>query len=138
MKSLPELRDVASDQLNQASSLPSPSTRLRRALACFPDIDNTLYDAFGQPSLHDFTQLNQYHCHGSRSSSSSQIGFAEKYLCKIFQRTQVPVSPSRALSSRLRSGRSIIKASFGLTLSFNLAPNGRLRRRKPIMPRSRN
>jgi multidrug efflux pump len=64
LKSIPELRDVASDQLNQglvANLVIDRDTAAR--LGILPaDIDNTLYDAFGQRQVSTiFTQLNQYH-----------------------------------------------------------------------------
>src|SRR5713226_564158 len=64
LKSLPELRDVASDQQNlglMANLVIDRDTASR--LGILPaDIDNTLYDAFGQRLVSTiFTQLNQYH-----------------------------------------------------------------------------
>jgi len=50
LKSLPELRDVASDQLNQGllASLTIDRDTAARLGILPADIDNTLYDAFGQ------------------------------------------------------------------------------------------
>jgi multidrug efflux pump len=64
LKSLPELADVASDQLNnglQAKLVIDRETASR--LGVTPQmIDDTLYDAFGQRQVSTmFTQLNQYH-----------------------------------------------------------------------------
>ncbi len=64
MKTVPELRDVASDQLNnglQAALVVDRDTASR--LGINPQaIDDTLYDAFGQRQVSTiFTQLNQYH-----------------------------------------------------------------------------
>src|SRR5690348_8993889 len=64
LQSLPELRDVATDQLN--SGLRTNITIDRDTasrLGIFPQaIDNTLYDAYGQRQVSTiFTQLNQYH-----------------------------------------------------------------------------
>ena len=64
MQTLPELRDVASDQLNdglQASLVIDRDTASR--LGILPQtIDDILYDAFGQRLVSTiFTQLNQYH-----------------------------------------------------------------------------
>ncbi|HEV2421361.1 MAG TPA: multidrug efflux RND transporter permease subunit [Candidatus Acidoferrales bacterium] len=64
METLPELRDVASDQLNdglQASLVIDRDTASR--LGILPQtIDDILYDAFGQRLVSTiFTQLNQYH-----------------------------------------------------------------------------
>jgi multidrug efflux pump len=64
LQTLPELRDVATDQLN--SGLKTKITIDRDTasrLGIFPQaIDNTLYDAYGQRQVSTiFTQLNQYH-----------------------------------------------------------------------------
>lgn len=63
LRSLPDVRDVASDQLNDgllATLVIDRDTASR--LGILPaDIDNTLYDAFGQRQVSTiFTQLNQY------------------------------------------------------------------------------
>ncbi|MGB8457704.1 MAG: efflux RND transporter permease subunit [Candidatus Acidiferrum sp.] len=63
LKSLPAVRDVASDEQNQgllATLVIDRDTASR--LGILPaDIDNTLYDAFGQRQVSTiFTQLNQY------------------------------------------------------------------------------
>ncbi|MGZ4831912.1 MAG: efflux RND transporter permease subunit, partial [Terriglobales bacterium] len=64
LRTRPELRDVASDQQNgglQAAITIDRDTAGR--LGILPaDLDNTLYDAFGQRQVSTiFTQLNQYH-----------------------------------------------------------------------------
>ena len=64
LQTLPQLRDVATDQLNgglQTTVTIDRDTASR--LGIFPQaIDNTLYDAFGQRQVSTiFTQLNQYH-----------------------------------------------------------------------------
>jgi multidrug efflux pump len=64
LKSLPELRDVASDQQNQGllATLTIDRDTAGRLGVLPADIDNTLYDAFGQRQVSTiFTQLNQYH-----------------------------------------------------------------------------
>jgi multidrug efflux pump len=64
LKGLPELRDVASDQQNQGLLAVLTIDRdTASRLGIFPaDVDNTLYDAFGQRLVSTiFTQLNQYH-----------------------------------------------------------------------------
>ncbi len=63
LKSLPQLRDVATDQQTQALELDVNIDRDTAArLGITPqDVDNTLYDAFGQRQVSTmFTQLNQY------------------------------------------------------------------------------
>jgi multidrug efflux pump len=64
LRTLPELRDVASDQQN--SGLKADLVIDRDTAARFgilpQNIDDTLYDAFGQRQVSTiFTQLNQYH-----------------------------------------------------------------------------
>ncbi len=64
LQGIPQLRDVASDQLNnglQANLVIDRDTASR--LGILPQaIDDTLYDAFGQRQVSTmFTQLNQYH-----------------------------------------------------------------------------
>jgi multidrug efflux pump len=64
LKTLPQLRDVATDQQNQAAEVNiviDRDTASRLGVAASA-IDNTLYDAFGQRLVSImFTQLNQYH-----------------------------------------------------------------------------
>jgi multidrug efflux pump len=64
LQTLPELRDVASDQLTGGLRTNISIDRdTASRLGIFPQaIDNTLYDAFGQRQVSTiFTQLNQYH-----------------------------------------------------------------------------
>ncbi|MGB6472862.1 MAG: multidrug efflux RND transporter permease subunit [Candidatus Sulfotelmatobacter sp.] len=64
LHTLPELRDVATDQLNNGLKTNIVIDRdTASRLGIFPQaIDNTLYDAFGQRQVSIiFTQLNQYH-----------------------------------------------------------------------------
>ena len=64
LQTLPELRDVASDQQNgglQAELVIDRDTASRLGITAAA-IDDTLYDAFGQRQVSTmFTQLNQYH-----------------------------------------------------------------------------
>ncbi len=64
LKALPELRDVATDQQNgglETTLVIDRDTASRLGLS-MQQIDNTLYDAFGQRLVSTmFTQLNQYH-----------------------------------------------------------------------------
>ncbi len=64
LEKLPELRDVASDQENgglQAQLVYDRSTAYRLGISA-SDIDETLYDAYGQREVSTiYTQLNQYH-----------------------------------------------------------------------------
>jgi len=64
LKTVPQLRDVATDQQNQASEVNVVIDRdtASRLGVSTSVIDNTLYDAFGQRLVSImFTQLNQYH-----------------------------------------------------------------------------
>ena len=64
LQSLPELRDVATDQLTGGLKTTITIDRdTASRLGIFPQaIDNTLYDAYGQRQVSTiFTQLNQYH-----------------------------------------------------------------------------
>jgi multidrug efflux pump len=64
LQSLPQLKDVASDQLNSglASMLTLDRDTASRLGLTTSTIDNTLYDAFGQRQVSTmFTQVNQYH-----------------------------------------------------------------------------
>jgi len=64
LQALPELRDVATDQLNNGLRTNVTIDRdTASRLGIFPQaIDNKLYDAFGQRQVSTiFTQLNQYH-----------------------------------------------------------------------------
>jgi multidrug efflux pump len=63
-KQLPELRDVATDQQNDGQQVTLVIDRVTasRLGISASQIDNTLYDAFGQRQINTlFTQLNQYH-----------------------------------------------------------------------------
>ncbi len=64
LKTLPELRDIATDQLNgglQTTLVIDRDTASRLGIS-MQTIDDTLYDAFGQRLVSTmYTQLNQYH-----------------------------------------------------------------------------
>jgi multidrug efflux pump len=64
LKTVPELRDIATDQQNQAAmaNLVIDRDTASRMGVNMSTVDNTLYDAFGQRLVSImFTQLNQYH-----------------------------------------------------------------------------
>jgi len=64
LKTLPQLRDIATDQQNQAAmaNLVIDRDTASRMGVNMSVVDNTLYDAFGQRLVSImFTQLNQYH-----------------------------------------------------------------------------
>ena len=131
LKSLPELRDVASDQLNQglvASLVIDRDTASR--LGIFPaDIDNTLYDSFGQRQVSTiFTQLNQYHVVLEVDPQFQQDPASLKYIyVKASSGALIPLSAF----TRFEPGATALALNHQgqfpvVTLSFNLAPNGAL------------
>ena len=64
LKTVPGLRDIATDQMNAglAAQLVVDRDSASRLGVDMTSIDNTLYDAFGQRQVSTiFTQLNQYH-----------------------------------------------------------------------------
>src|SRR5437868_6756068 len=131
LKSLPELRDVASDQLNQGllASLTIDRDTASRLGILPADIDNTLYDAFGQRQVSTiFTQLNQYHVVLEVYPQFQQDPDSLKNIyVKSSNGTQVPLSAF----TRFDPGDSALALNHQgqfpvVTLSFNLAPDGAL------------
>jgi multidrug efflux pump len=131
LKSLPELRDVASDQLNQGlvASITIDRDSAARLGVLPSDIDNTLYDAFGQRQVSTiFTQLNQYHVVMEVDPQFQQNPDSLKDIyVKSSNGTQVPLSAF----TRFDPGDSALALNHQgqfpvVTLSFNLAPNGAL------------
>jgi len=131
LKSLPDLRDVATDQLNDGllATLTIDRDTASR-LGIFPaDIDNTLYDAFGQRQVSTiFTQLNQYHVVLEVENGFQQNPDALK---NIYVRSsngqQVPLS---AFTRFEASNSPLVISHQGqfpvVTVSFNLAPGSSL------------
>jgi multidrug efflux pump len=131
LKTLPELRDVATDQLNDGllATLTIDRDTASR-LGIFPaDIDNTLYDAFGQRQVSTiFTQLNQYHVVMEVDPTFQQDPDSLK---NIYVRSsggqQVPLSAF----TRFEPGSTPLAINHQgqfpvVTISFNLAPGGSL------------
>jgi multidrug efflux pump len=127
LQGLPELRDVASDQLTaglKADLVIDRDTASR--LGILPQaIDDTLYDAFGQRQVSTiFTQLNQYHVVLEADPSFQQ---SPDSLRNIYVHSstgaQVPLSAfthfqqDSALLAINHQGQFPV-----VTLSFNLAP----------------
>src|SRR5712672_1188798 len=131
LKALPDLRDVASDQLNQGlvAALTIDRDSASRLGILPADIDNTLYDAFGQRLVSTiFTQLNQYHVVIEVDPQFQQDPDSLKYIyVKSSNGTQVPLSaftrfePGAAALALNHQGQFPV-----VTLSFNLAPNAAL------------
>jgi len=131
LQSLPELRDVASDQ--QSEGLQSTLTIDRDSAARYgitPQmIDDTLYDAYGQRLVSTmFTQLNQYHV---VLEVDPRFGQNPDSLKDIYVRapggTQVPLSSF----TTLQTGNTPLAVNHqgqfpAVTLSFNLAPGASL------------
>ena len=127
LNALPELRDVASDQLTnglKADLVIDRDTASR--LGILPQaIDDTLYDAFGQRQVSTiFTQLNQYHVVLEADPSFQQSPESLKNIyVHSSNGTQVPLSafthfqPTNALLAINHQGQFPV-----VTLSFNLAP----------------
>jgi len=131
LKSLPELTDVASDQLNQGllASLTIDRDTASRLGILPADIDNTLYDAFGQRQVSTiFTQLNQYHVVLEVDPQFQQDPDSLKNIfVKSSNGTQVPLSAF----TRFDPGATALALNHQgqfpvVTLSFNLAPGAAL------------
>ena len=131
LQSLPELRDVASDQLNQGllASLVIDRDTASRLGVVPADIDNALYDAYGQRQVSTiFTQLNQYHVVLEVDPQFQQDPEALKNLyVKSSNGTQVPLSsfthfdPADTALALNHQGQFPV-----VTISFNLAPGAAL------------
>jgi multidrug efflux pump len=127
LKRLPELRDVASDQLNGGLLVNLTIDRDSASrLGVLPaDIDNTLYDAFGQRQVSTiFTQLNQYHV---VMEVDPQFQQTPDSLKNIYVRSsngmQVPLSAFTTVNTAPSSLALNHQGQFPVvTLSFNLAP----------------
>src|SRR5262250_3238828 len=131
LKTLSELRDVATDQLNDGllATLTIDRDTASRLGILPADIDNTLYDAFGQRQVSTiFTQLNQYHVVMEVDPSFRQNPEALK---NIYVRSsngqQVPLSAF----TRFEPGSTPLVINHQgqfpvVTVSFNLAPGASL------------
>jgi len=131
LKSLPDLRDVATDQLNDGllATLTIDRDTASR-LGIFPaDIDNTLYDAFGQRQVSTiFTQLNQYHVVLEVDNNFQQNPDALK---SIYVRSSTGQQVPLSAFTRFEPGTSSLVISHQgqfpvVTVSFNLAPGASL------------
>ena len=127
LKALPQLRDVATDQQDlglEASLVIDRDTAAR--LGILPQqIDDTLYDAFGQRQVTTiFTQLNQYHVVLQVHPSFQQNPDALKNIyVKSSNGTQVPLSAFTHVEQKTTALAVNHQGQFPVvTLSFNLAP----------------
>jgi multidrug efflux pump len=123
----PELRDVASDLQDQGlgSQLVIDRDTAARLGIAVADIDNTLYDAFGQRQVSTiFTQLNQYHVvmEVGQNFQTDPSVLSNLYV-KSANGTQVPLS-NLAHWEQSRAQLAIgHQGQFPATvISFNVAP----------------
>ena len=127
LRTIPELRDVASDQQNGGLGTDLVIDRdTASRLGILPaQIDNTLYDAFGQRQVSTiFTQLNQYHV---VLEVSPEFQKNPQDLQNIYVRAssgmQVPLSAFSHIESINTPLAINHQGQFPVvTLSFNLAP----------------
>ena len=129
LRTLPELRDVATDQQNRGTTLTLTIDRDQAArFGIQPQlIDDTLYDAFGQRLVTQyFTQLNSYHVvlEVQPEMRNSPAALDNIYIKSPLTGQQVPMStlvkPSTAPTTFLAINH---QGQFpAVTLSFNLAP----------------
>jgi multidrug efflux pump len=128
MRTLPGLRDVVSDQQNrglQAALVIDRDTAARMGIQS-QQIDETLYDAFGQRQVSTmYTQLNQYHVVMEVDPSFQNSPDALK---NIFVRSstgaQVPLSAISHYEQKTTALSVNHKGQFpAVTISFNLAPS---------------
>ena len=131
LKTLPELRDVATDQLNDGllATLTIDRDSASRLGILPADIDNTLYDAFGQRQVSTiYTQLNQYHVVMEVSPDFRQNPDALKNIyVHSSNGQQIPLSAF----TRVEPGGAALSINHqgqfpAVTISFNLAPGASL------------
>ncbi len=132
LKTLPELRDVATDQLNDGllATLTIDRDSASRLGILPADIDNTLYDAFGQRQVSTiYTQLNQYHVVMEVNPDFRQNPDALKNIyVHSSNGQQVPLSAFTRVDPGGAAALSINhQGQFpSVTISFNLAPGASL------------
>jgi multidrug efflux pump len=127
LRTLPELRDVASDQQNgglKADLVIDRDTAARFGI--LPQaIDDTLYDAFGQRQVSTiFTQLNQFHVvlEVGQQFQDDPSDLTHIYV-KSVTGTQVPLAAFSHFSTSKTSLAINHQGQFPVvTISFNLAP----------------
>jgi len=128
LKTLPELRDVSTDQQDkglQETLVIDRDTASRLGLDA-QTIDNTLYDAFGQRQVSTvFTQLNEYHLVMEVAPDFQQNPDALKGIyVGSSNGTEVPLSAFTHFQSRTAPLAVNHQGQYpAVTLSFNLAPN---------------
>ena len=131
LQEVPELRDVASDQLNgglQTQLIIDRDTASR--LGITPQmIDDTLYDAFGQRQISTiYTQLNQYHVvmEVSPGFQKRQGNLKDIYIHSA-QGGAVPLTAFTRIETQMAQLAVNHQGQFPVvTVSFNLAPGASL------------
>jgi multidrug efflux pump len=131
LESLPQLRDVASDQLDNGRAEVLTIDRDTAArLGVLPAmIDNILYDAFGQRQVSTmFTQLNQYHVVLEVDPRFQQNPDSLRYIyVPSSNGTEVPLSTFAHFEQKTEAVAVNHEGQFPVvTLSFNLAPGASL------------
>ncbi|MGE0403333.1 MAG: efflux RND transporter permease subunit, partial [Kofleriaceae bacterium] len=128
MRELPELRDVASDQ--QAAGLQMHLAIDRdsagRLGVTTAELDNTLYDAFGQRIVSTtFTQLNQYRIILEvRPEDRESSDALDRLYVRTTNGTVVPLSQIARFETRPAPLAIAHQGQFpSVTLSFNTAPD---------------
>jgi multidrug efflux pump len=131
LETLPELRDVATDQQTQGAQATLVIDRVTASrLGISPqDIDNALYDAFGQRQISTlFTQLNQYHV---ILETLPEFQRNPQKLNDIYVRSSSGGSVPLSTFTHFESGTTPIAINHqgqfpSVTISFNLAPGASL------------
>ena len=138
MRELPQLRDVATDQQTEGTTLQLTIDRdTASRYGIQPQlIDDTLYDAFGQRQVTQyFTQLNSYHM---ILEIPPELQGRLDTLDKIYIRSpttgeQVPLSCSvNGRACRCARWRLLIKASFRRSRSASTSPKAWRSARRPM------
>jgi multidrug efflux pump len=143
LKSLSELRDVATDQLDDGllATLTIDRDSASRLGIQPADIDNTLYDAFGQRQVSTiFTQLNQYHVVMEVAPNFQQNpGALKDIYVHSSNGSQVPLSAFTRFEPGVSSLVINHQGQFPVvTISFNLAPNASLGEATKVIDQARN
>jgi multidrug efflux pump len=131
LRRLPELQDLASDQQIQGSRVTLLIDRATASrLGITPQqIDNTLYDAFGQRLISIlFTQLNQYHV---VLETQPNFQLSPQKLQDIYVKSSTGASVPLSVFTRLETGVSPLAVNHQgqfpvTTISFNLARSASL------------
>jgi hydrophobe/amphiphile efflux-1 (HAE1) family protein len=127
LRALPQLRDVNTDQQDkglQASVIIDRDTASRLGVAA-ADIDNALYDAFGQRQVSImYRQLNQYHV---VMEVAPRFSDSTESLQNIYVRSSSGTAVPLAAFAHFGPSNTPLEVSHqgqypSVTLSFNLAP----------------